>query len=292
MDSGAQKIAVLGLGPMGQALATAFVRAGHAVTVWNRTPGRVSELPGPVSAAVSVAGSVTEVVRAGDLVVACLIDDAAVRGVVEGVEFGGRPLVNLTSGDPGQVRETVRWAGAQGIAYLPGAILTPTPMIGTPAGTVLLSGDPDVHARVASALSALGERIVYLGSDPARASAFDVALLDLFATATNGLLHAFALAGAEGIAPSEFVGFASGIGGLLPEMATRFAAQIESGEFPSSRSSIASAASSMRHITAAARDHGLDTGMLDAARAAIERAVAQGYGSDGLGRLATMFGPR
>ncbi|MEY9893336.1 3-hydroxyisobutyrate dehydrogenase-like beta-hydroxyacid dehydrogenase [Catenulispora sp. MAP5-51] len=288
MDSDVQRIAVVGLGPMGQALATAFARAGHEVTVWNRTPGKAEGLPVPVS----VAGSVSEVVRAADVVVACLIDDAAVRGVVEGVDFEGRPLVNLTSSDPRQAREMARWADVQGFAYLPGVILTPTPMIGTPAGTVLLSGDAGVYDRVASALAALGERIVYLGPDPARASAFDVALLDLFATATNGLLHAFALAGAEGIAPSEFAGFAAGMGGLLPEMATRFAGQIESGEFPGSRSTIASAASSVRHITAAAREHGLDTGMLDAAQGVIEHAVAQGHGADGLGRLATMFGPR
>ena len=276
MDSDAQKIgdaqqiAVLGLGPMGQALASTFSRAGHAVTVWNRTPGKASALSEPVAEA----GSVAEAVLAADVVVACLIDDVAVRRVVDGVEFGRRPLVNLTSGDPGRVRETAAWAASRDIAYLPGAILTPTPMIGTPAGTILLSGDPEVHAVVAPALSVLGGRIVYLGPDPARASAFDVALLDLFATATNGLLHSFALAAAEG----------------LPEMATRFAVQIESGDFPGSRSTIASAASSIRHIAAASRSHGLDTGMLDAVHAAIDRAVAQGYGADGLGRLATVYG--
>jgi len=295
----AQRIAVLGLGPMGQALASAFSRAGHAVTVWNRTPGKASALLGSKSASKSVsesafgpvaeAGSIAEAVLASDVVVACLIDDEAVRRVVDGVEFGGRPLVNLTSGDPCQVRETAAWAASRGIAYLPGAILTPTPMIGTPAGTVLLSGDPEVHAVVAPALSALGGRVVHLGPDPARASAFDVALLDLFATATNGLLHSFALAAAEGIAPTEFAAFASGIGGLLPEMATRFAVQIESGDFPGTRSTIASAASSIRHIAAAARAHGLDTGMLDAVHTAIDRAVAQGYGADGLGRLATVY---
>ena len=273
---------------MGQALASVFAAAGHAVTVWNRTPGKAQELR-QSSVPVSVADTVAKAVNAAEVVVACLIDDEAVRTVVNGVEFGGRPLVNLTSGDPGQVRETASWAATHGIAYLPGAILTPTPMIGTPAGTVLLSGDPDVYKAVASAMSALGGRIVYLGPDPARASAFDVALLDLFATATNGLLHAFALAAAEGIAPTEFAAFAAGIGALLPDMATRFAAQLETGDFPGNRSTIASAASGIRHVIAAARARGLDTGMLDAAQAAIDHAVAQGYGADGLGRLATVY---
>jgi 3-hydroxyisobutyrate dehydrogenase-like beta-hydroxyacid dehydrogenase len=285
MEADAKKVAVLGLGPMGRALAGAFVAAGHAVTVWNRTPGKASGLD------VSVAPAAGEAVSAADVVVACLIDDTAVRAVATGVDFGGRPLVNLTSSDPGQARETAAWAASQGIAYLPGAILTPTPMIGTPAGTVLLSGDPKVHESVAPVLSALGGRVIHLGPDPARASAFDVALLDLFATAVHGLLHAFALAGAEGIPPTEFAGFAAGIGALLPEMTTRFAAQLESGTFPGTRSTIASAASGIQHVVAAARAQGLDTGMLDAARAVIDGAVAEGYGSDGLGRLATLYGP-
>lgn len=35
-------VTVLGLGPMGRALASAFLAAGHPVTVWNRTPGRAA----------------------------------------------------------------------------------------------------------------------------------------------------------------------------------------------------------------------------------------------------------
>ncbi|WP_188307091.1 NAD(P)-binding domain-containing protein, partial [Streptomyces sp. CBMA123] len=55
-------VAVLGLGPMGRALAGALLAAGHPVTVWNRTPGREGELlargaraAGTVAAAVASA---------------------------------------------------------------------------------------------------------------------------------------------------------------------------------------------------------------------------------------------
>lgn len=301
VNGDATKIAVLGLGPMGRALASAFAAAGHAVTVWNRTPGRAAGLiaagsagsavrqAGPATGSVVVAESVAEAVSAADLVVACLIDDAAVRRVVAGVDFGGRPLVNLTSSEPGQARELAAWAASNGISYLAGAILTPTPMIGTPTGTILLSGDPATHRAAAPTLSCLGGRIIHLGPDPSRASAFDVALLDLFATATTGLLHAFALATAEGITPTEFAPFATAMGALLPEMATRFATQLETGDYPGTRSTIASAASTLGHITTAAEAHALDTALLDAVRAPIDRAIAQGHGADGLGRLGTMF---
>ncbi|GAA2045470.1 NAD(P)-binding domain-containing protein [Catenulispora yoronensis] len=269
---------------MGRALAAAFAAEAREVTVWNRTPGKAAGL------AVTVAGSPGAAVAAADVVVACLIDNEVVRRTLDEVPFGARQaLVNLTSGTPGQAREMAAWAAERGIAYLDGAILTPTPMIGTPAGTVLLSGDPSVYAQVASTLAVLGGRVLHLGDDPGTAGAYDMALLDIFATATNGLLHGFALAAAEGIAPTSFAAFAGGIGALLPEMAVRMGAQIEAGSFPGDRSTIASAASSIGHVAATARAHGLDTGMLDAARGVIDRAVAAGHGAEGLARLATLW---
>ena len=61
------RVAFLGLGIMGQAMATNLVKAGHEVTVWNRTPGKDVEgaLAGILtvdanraeSAAVKIAGS-------------------------------------------------------------------------------------------------------------------------------------------------------------------------------------------------------------------------------------------
>jgi 3-hydroxyisobutyrate dehydrogenase-like beta-hydroxyacid dehydrogenase len=276
-----ESVAVLGLGPMGRALATVF---GPGVTVWNRTPGKAEGL------AAAIAASPSDAVAAADIVVVCLIDNTVVRETLADVDFGSRPLINLTSGTPAQARELAAWAADRAIPYLDGAILTPTPMLGTPAGTVLLSGDPAVHAAVAPTLAVLGGRVVHLGPDPARASAYDVALLDIFATATNGLLHGFALATAEGIAPTDFAAFAAGIGALLPEMAARIGDRLAADHHPGDRSTIASAASGIGHVIAAARSRNLDTGMLDAARAAIDRAVAEGHGEEGLSRLAVMWG--
>ena len=49
------RVAFLGLGIMGHAMATNLVKAGHEVTVWNRTPGKLVEgagiAPTPAAAA-------------------------------------------------------------------------------------------------------------------------------------------------------------------------------------------------------------------------------------------------
>jgi 3-hydroxyisobutyrate dehydrogenase-like beta-hydroxyacid dehydrogenase len=273
---------------MGRALASAFLTAGHPLTLWNRTPGKAGELRG--RGAVEAA-AVPDAVRAGQVVVACLVDHDAVRATLDRspADWEDRLLVNLTSGEPSQAREMADWAAARGIRYLDGAILTPTPTIGTPAATVLLSGSPGAFAAAEPALAATGGTLLHLGDDPGRAAAYDVALLDLFATCVNGLVHAFALATAEGIPPERFAAFATGIGGLLPEMTTRFAHQIATGHFPGDRSTIGSAASGITHVINAAASHGIDTSLLTAARATLTRAVAAGHASEGLARLATLF---
>jgi 3-hydroxyisobutyrate dehydrogenase-like beta-hydroxyacid dehydrogenase len=43
-DAGHTPVTVIGLGLMGRALATAFLRAGHPTTVWNRTPAKAEQL--------------------------------------------------------------------------------------------------------------------------------------------------------------------------------------------------------------------------------------------------------
>lgn len=271
-------VTVLGLGPMGRAPASAFLAAGHPVTVWNRTPGRAGDLPDRGAA---VAGSVADAVGAGRVVVACLRDYDAVRAVLASVaptRWEGRLLINLTSGEPARARSMADWATAHGVRYLDGAILTPTQVVGTAAAAVLYSGAHEVHEAARDTMAAVGGTGTYLGADPGRAAAYEGALLDLFTTSVYGVAHSFALAP-----------FAIGISGLLSEMIPRFADQLRTGDYPGERSTIASAATTITHLIDAATAHGLKVGALTAAKGAADRAVAAGHGPDGLPRLATVL---
>jgi 3-hydroxyisobutyrate dehydrogenase-like beta-hydroxyacid dehydrogenase len=93
-------ITVLGLGPMGRALAAALLGAGHPTTVWNRTPGRAGEL---LARGATEAATVADAVRSADTVVACLRDYDSLLDLLDPLDgWSGRTLVNLTSGDPRQ----------------------------------------------------------------------------------------------------------------------------------------------------------------------------------------------
>ncbi|MEU8378423.1 NAD(P)-binding domain-containing protein [Streptosporangium sp. NPDC048865] len=282
-------VTVLGLGPMGRALAGAFLDNGHPTTVWNRTAARADAL---VALGAAHAATPADAVAASPLTIVCVIDYDAVRAIVDPAAeaLKGRTLVNLTADTPERARRMAAWAAEHGIGYLDGAIMTPTPTIGGPEAVVLYSGPEEVHQAHRRTLASLGGTSTYLGADPGRAAAHDVALLDLFWTSVSGLVHAFALAAAENIAARDLAPLAKGIGALLPEIVDEFAEHLESGDHPGDESTVLSAAASMEHIIHASRARGIDAGVLSAAHAVARRAVDSGRGGESFSRLVEVLG--
>ncbi|MEV4094699.1 NAD(P)-dependent oxidoreductase [Streptosporangium saharense] len=275
---------VLGLGPMGQALAGAFLDNGHPTTVWNRTAGKADDL---VARGATRADTPALAVEAAPLTVVCVIDDDAVHAIVEPAAraLRGRTLVNLTADTPERARRTAAWAEENGVRYLDGAIMTPTETIGGPEAVVLYSGQEDAYLEHRATLEALGAGGVHLGEEPGRAASYEVALLDLFWTSMSGLVHAFALASAEGVPARDLAPFARGIGSLLPIVIDDFARNVDKGDHAADTSALVSALAGMDHIAHASRARGLDTGVIDAARAVARRAVEAGHGDDSFSRL-------
>lgn len=260
---------------MGQAITRAFVTAGHPTTVWNRTPGKAPE--GAVEAA-----TVAEAV--GDLTLVSVIDYDAVSAILDADALRGKTLVNLTADTPHRAREMAAWAADQGISYLEGAVACPTTAIGTPHGLIFYSGPTGLFSRWEAELSVLATPM-YLGEDPGRAAAFDVAILDTFWNALAGVVHSYALAESEGISAAELTPMLRGLGEILPSLIDECGSNLETGEHPGTASSIRSARSAISHVIAASERAGLDTGALRAARAYAERAVADGRGDDGFSLL-------
>jgi 3-hydroxyisobutyrate dehydrogenase len=75
------RVGVVGLGIMGAPMARNLLRAGHSVTVHNRTPARMAPL---LDAGASGAASPREVAARVDAVVTCLSDTPDVEAVIAG----------------------------------------------------------------------------------------------------------------------------------------------------------------------------------------------------------------
>ncbi|MEU0198410.1 MULTISPECIES: NAD(P)-binding domain-containing protein [unclassified Streptomyces] len=286
-------VTVLGLGPMGRALAGALLDAGLPTTVWNRTPGRDREL---VERGAAGAGSAAEAAAAGEVVIVCVVNYDAVDAVLRQDEVAaalkGRTVVNLTADTPARARDTAGWAAAHGIRYLDGAIMTPTTTIGTPDAVFLHSGPADLYAELAPLREALGGTHTHLGEDPGRAAAYDIALLDIFWTAMAGYAHALAVARAEGVSATELAPFAQGIGAILPPLFAETAADADAGTYTGEGNPLTSAVSSMAHIVHVSEEHGIDAGVMRAAEGMARRTIGLGHGQDGFIRIAEVIARR
>ncbi|MFJ8191175.1 NAD(P)-dependent oxidoreductase [Streptomyces sp. NPDC096094] len=292
-DQSAAAVTVLGLGPMGRALAEAFVAAGLRTTVWNRTPGRDADL---VARGAVSAPSAEEAVAASPLTVVCVVNydasDAVLRQDAVAAALKGRTVVNLSADTPERARDTAEWAGRHGVRYLDGAIMTPTPTIGTDDAVFLHSGPEELYREHRPVLAALGGTHTHLGEDPGRAAAYDIALLDIFWTAMAGYSHALAVARAEGVTGAELAPFAQGIAAILPPLFTEFAADTDAGSYSGELNPITSAASTMAHVVHASEAHGIDASVMRVIEGQARRVIALGHGTDGFTRVAEVIGRR
>ncbi|MGW6910379.1 NAD(P)-dependent oxidoreductase [Streptomyces sp. NPDC054940] len=288
---GESAVTVLGLGPMGRALAGAFLDAGLRVTVWNRTPGRDREL---VDRGATSAASPAEAVAASSLTVVCVVNydaaDAVLRQDPVTDALKGRTVVNLCADTPARARQTAEWATAHGIRYLDGAIMSMTTTIGTPEAEVIYSGPEDLYREHLPVLETLGGNHTHLGEDFGRAAAYDIALLDIFWTAMSGYAHALAVARAEGITARELLPHAQGIGAIMSPLFEEFAKDADDATYSGELNPITSAASTMSHVIETSESHGIDAGLMRAAEGQVRRVIGLGHGTDGITRVTELLG--
>ena len=281
---------VIGLGSMGTALARALLGAGVPTTVWNRSAGRVSEL---ASEGAAVADSPAAAVQASHLVIVCLRDHAAFRRVIGDLDpaaFAGRVVVHLSSATPDEARRTAAWAGLSGISYLNGAIMVPTPLIGTPEAKILYCGPGETYAAHAGTLAALG-RGDHLGEDPGLASLYDVGMLEVFFAGMTSFLHAAAMLQTQGVEAETFLPYAQEIAAVLPNTYTALARDMDRGTYPGDEDNLAMELAALDHIVDTSQSTGVDARLPSVLRNYARAAVAAGHGGNGFSAVAQVLMP-
>ncbi|MEV4760373.1 NAD(P)-binding domain-containing protein [Micromonospora sp. NPDC049559] len=280
-------VTVVGLGPMGRAMAASLLRAGHPVTVWNRTPGRADGL---VAEGATAAPTPAPAVAASELILLSLTDYRAMYDILGPLArdpgrsggLAGKALVNLSSDTPDASREAAEWAAGRGAAFVTGGVMVPAPMVGSPGSYVFYSGPEDVFAAHEPVLRLIGEPR-YLGADPGLAQLFYQAHLDVFLTALSSLLHATALVTAAGVPAAEFLPGALGTLTGIPAMVgdgAELARRLEAGEHPGALSTALMMGATADHILRTSAAAGVDTELPAAVKSHYDRAIAAGHGTE------------
>ncbi|MFI8518756.1 NAD(P)-dependent oxidoreductase [Streptomyces sp. NPDC085481] len=281
-------VTVIGLGLMGQALAGAFLTAGHPTTVWNRTAAKADRL---VARGARLAPTVADAVKAGELTVVCVTDYDAVRELLGAgdVELGGAMVVNLTSGDSAQARETARWAERRGARYLDGAIMAIPSGIGTSEAVILHSGPQSDFEAYESTLGALGT-VSHLGADHGLASLYDVAGLAMMWSVLNAWLQGTAMLRTAGVDAATYAPFARQIAVGVAEWLPGYAEQIDRGSFPAEVAALETEARAMDHLIEESEALGVNAELPRLIKAMAERAIAAGHGGEQYPVLIEEFG--
>ncbi|MFE3443471.1 NAD(P)-dependent oxidoreductase [Nocardia sp. NPDC059180] len=197
-------VTVLGLGSMGSALAAAFVAAGHATTVWNRSPERAAAL---VKQGAVQQLQIADAVEACSVIIACFSTFEATRESLAEASLRGRDLITLNSGSPAEAREFAQWATDRGARYLGGAIKNVPSAVGNPDTLLYFGGDRDVFDEHADTLRALGGDLEFLGPEPDLAVLYEAAVGATLLPALLGFLEGAAVLATRGYQAQTMVGY-------------------------------------------------------------------------------------
>lgn len=269
-------VTVIGLGLMGQALAGAFLAAGHPTTVWNRTSAKADLLVGQGA---RLAPSVGDALRASAITIICLTDDAAVRELFGTNDVDGTTLLNLTSSDSAQARATARWFEQRGARYLDGAIMAIPQAIGTADAVILHSGpqaDFDTHR---ATLEALGT-VTYLGADHGLAALYDMAGLTMMWSVLNAWLQGTAMLRTAGVDAATFAPFAQMMAAGVATWLPGYAAQINSGSYPAEVAALETDVRTMAHLIEECEALGVNAELPELIKSMADRSIAAGHGRD------------
>ena len=197
------KVAFLGLGIMGGPMAANLVKAGHDVTVWNRTPGKTV-------AGARVAASPAEAAKGCEVVWTCVSDTRAVEHVL----FGPQGVVEVLT--PGMIvadSSTILPSASRDFAARvrkTGADFVDAPVTGSKLGAesgqlvFIVGGEAATIEKLNPLLSAMGKQTIRIGENGMGESA-KIGMNLMIALIFEGFAEALVLTQRLGVEPAKFL---------------------------------------------------------------------------------------
>ena len=211
MESAAKaKVGLIGLGLMGQPMGMNLVKAGHPLTVWNRTISRANEL---VAIGAKLAKSPREAAENSDVLLTIVSDPPALESVLwgDGGKDGALPglkpgstYIDSSTVSPALARKIAAACKERRVRFLD------APVTGGDWGAkkgelvFMVGGDADTLQAVEPILGVMGKRWFHLGPNGA-GQTVKLAMNMILALQVDALAEALALVSAAGLKGENLV---------------------------------------------------------------------------------------
>jgi 3-hydroxyisobutyrate dehydrogenase len=284
------RVTVVGTGIMGTGMTHALLRAGHHVTVWNRTTERARPL---ADDGATVADTIESAVDGAQAVITILYDGDALRAIAGPMLAAADPAavwIQASTIGPDAAAEFGRQAEQAGIGYLD------APVVGTKAPaeagelSTLVSGPQQLIDQVSPVLDAISTKITVAGDHAGPASALKLVCNAWIGLLTSGIGQSIALAEAAGQDPELFLTAIKGAAVDSPYAQIKGPMMINSSYRPPAFA-VDGVLKDLGLIKDLAGTAGVRTDLIDTVQAIFDRTSTAGHGQDDMAAVRTQFTP-
>ena len=274
---------------MGSGMAKRLLGAGFPLTVYNRNAEKAKPL---VAAGAKPAATPRDAATGADIIITMLADDAAARAVWLGGDGAlaeakkGAVLIECSTVSPGWIAELAAAAAKKDCALLEAPVTGTKPHASAGELTFLVGGDSAVLEQVRPVLAVMSKAILHLGPHGSGAL---LKLLNNFLCGVQAVSFAEALAFIENspldrAQALDFLLQGNPGSPLVKTMAARMLGRDYTPNF-----AMRLMAKDLAYSVAAGKSLSVNLATVAAAHAALERAIAAGYGDQDFSAVVEML---
>jgi len=275
------KIAFLGLGHMGKGMALNVLKAGHDLTVWNRSPEKTAPL---VNAGARTAPTPAQAVDDAEIIITILGEDQSSQhiwlgddGILSGVMAPNAIAVESTTVSRDWMIALGKRCIDAGLRFLD------CPVTGGPPGadagslTMLVGGETSTLADATPVLEAYSKRIYHFGPVGA-GTAYKLIVNTIGAVQAAAVAEGIAVAREAGL-PLDMVAEALSTGSVASPMTINIAPRMAQDQHDEVRFAAQWRSKDAHYGVNMAHELGCATPVFDAAAALFKNAIDEGLGS-------------
>ncbi|NGQ97377.1 NAD(P)-dependent oxidoreductase [Brevibacillus sp. SYP-B805] len=201
------KIGWIGLGHMGNPMAANLLKAGHEVTVWNRSREKAEPL---LQQGARMADRPAELMESCDVVISMVSDDEAVKEVYLGQhgllhgQAAGKIAIDMSTISPATSRYLAERCRERGVSFLDAPVSGSVQPAREGTLIIMVGGERKTYEQVKPLFDVLGKMSLYLG-DNGSGSKAKLAINLLLGITVQGLAETMLYAKKQGIDPRDML---------------------------------------------------------------------------------------